>query len=215
MEVSIIIAVHNAERYIGRAVRSALDQKFDKDTFEVIVVNDGSNDNTSKILNYYSNKIKIINLDKKMGLSYARNEGIRSSSGRFIVCLDADDYVHTDLIYIESMYLYLNPQWDAVSCDYCIVNEHEEHIKRVVGDKEPIACGVMFRVERLVDIGLYDPEFEANEEKDLRFRFEKKGNIIKNIELPLYRYRQHSNNLTKNKKVMEKYENLLKVKHSL
>ena len=215
MEVSIIIAVHNAERYIGRAIRSALDQKFDKNAFEIIVVNDGSTDNTSKILDYYSNRIKIINLKKNKGLSYARNEGIRSSRGRFIVCLDADDYMHTDLIYIESMFLYLNPHWDAVSCDYCVVNEHEEHIKRVDGGKKAIACGVMFRVERLIDIGLYSPEFEANEEKDLLIRFKKKKNVVKNIELPLYRYRQHSSNMSKKKDVIKKYDKMLKQKHKL
>jgi len=215
MEVSIIIAVHNAERYIGRAVRSALDQKFDKKAFEVIVVNDGSTDNTDKILDYYKKKIKIINLKKKKGLAFARNEGIRSSNGRFIVCLDADDYIHTDLIYLESTFLYLNPQWDAVSCDYSIVNEHEEHIKRVDGDEKPIACGVMFRVERLIDIGLYDPEFEYNEEKDLRIKFENKNYIVKNIQLPLYRYRQHANNLSKNKAIVKKYNKKLIEKHNL
>jgi glycosyltransferase involved in cell wall biosynthesis len=215
MEVSIIIAVHNAERYIGRAIRSALDQKFDKNSFEVIVVNDGSTDNTSKILDYYSNRIKIINLKKNKGLPYARNEGIRSSKGRFIVCLDADDYIHTDLIYIESMFLYLNPHWDAVSCDYTVVNEYEEHIKRVDGGKKSIACGVMFRVERLIDIGLYSPEFEANEEKDLLIRFKKKKNVVQNIELPLYRYRQHSSNMSKKKDVIKKYDKMLKQKHNL
>lgn len=215
MEVSVIIPVHNAEKYIGRAIRSVLDQTFDKNRFEVIVVNDASTDNTSKILDYYSNRIKIINLKKKKGLAYARNEGIRASSGRYTVCLDADDYMYNDLIFIESSFLNLNPQWDAVSCDYVIVNEYEEHIKRIDGGKKPIACGIMFRVERLIDIGLYNPEFEANEEKDLRMRLEKKNYVIKNIELPLYRYRQHSSNLTKNKSMMEKYDKLLKQKHNL
>jgi hypothetical protein len=166
-------------------------------------------------LDYYKKKIKIVNLPKRKGLAYARNEGIRSSSGRYIVCLDADDYMHNDLIYIESCFLNLNTHWDAVSCDYVIVDEHEEHIKRVSAEKEPIACGVMFRVERLIEIGLYDPKFEANEEKDLRLRFEKKGYLIKNIDLPLYRYRRHSTNITNNKEKMEKYDKLLKEKHNV
>lgn len=215
IQVSIVIAAHNCEKYIGRAVRSAIDQSFDKDKFEIVVVNDGSSDQTSKILDYYSKNIKIIDLTKKKGLAYARNEGIRSSSGRYIVCLDADDYMHNDLIYIESCFLNLNPKWDAVSCDYVVVDEHEEHIQRLSAEDQPIACGVMFRVERLIEIGLYDPKFEANEEKDLRIRFERKGFKIKNIDLPLYRYRQHSKNLTKNKMKMKKYEKLLKQKHKL
>ena len=214
MDVSIIIAAHNAEKYIARAIRSALDQNFHR-KFEVVVVNDGSTDQTQKILDYYSKKIKIIKLPKRKGLAFARNEGIRSSSGRYIVNLDADDYIYNDLIYIESCFLNLNTKWDAVSCDYIIVNEHEEHIGRGSAKEKPIACGVMFRVERLIEIGLYDPEFEANEEKDLRLRLEKKGYVIKNIDLPLYRYRQHSKNMTKNGKIMEKYDKLLKVKHSI
>ena len=52
MDVSIIIAVHNCEKYVARAIRSALDQTFDKDKYEIIVVNDGSTDQTSKILDY-------------------------------------------------------------------------------------------------------------------------------------------------------------------
>ena len=215
MEVSVIIPVHNAEKYIGRAIRSALDQNFDKNKFEVIVVNDASTDNTSKILDYYSNRIKIINLKEKKGLAYARNEGIRASSGRYTALLDADDFMYNDLLYIESSYLNLNPQWDAVSCDYMIVNEHEEHIERKNGEEAPIACGMMFRVERLIDIGLYDPKFEANEEKDLRLRLEKKNYSIKNIELPLYRYRKHSTNLTNNITKMKKYDKLLKEKHNI
>lgn len=215
MEVSIIIPAYNEKKYIARAIRSALDQSMDKKSFEVIVVNDGSTDNTPKILEYYSNMIKIINLKGNKGLAYARNEGIRNSNGRYIVCLDADDYMHNDLIFIESTFLNLNHQWDAVSCDYYIVNEFEEHIKRMCGEENPIACGIMFRVERLIDIGLYDPEFEANEEKDLRIRFEKVGYTIKNVELPLYRYRQHSLNLTKNKEKMEFYEEALREKHNL
>jgi len=213
MEVSIIIAVYNAEKYIGRAIRSALDQNFDKKHFEVIVVNDGSTDNTSKILDYYSKRVKVITFNKRKGLSFARNEGIRNSTGRYIVSLDADDYMHKDTVYLESAFLNLNPQWDAVSCDYYIVNEHEEHIKRVDGAKKPIACGLMFRVERLIEIGLYDPKFEANEEKDLRLRLEKKNYKIKHLEVPLYRYRKHSSNMTKDKKKMKKYDKLLKEKH--
>ena len=215
MEVSIIIPVHNAEKYVARAIRSALDQSWDKKRFEVIVVNDGSKDATTKILDYYSDRVKIIDLKENKGLAYARNEGIRDSNGRYIVCLDADDYIHNDLIFIESTFLNMNPRWDAVSCDYYIVNEFEEHIKRMNGEENPIACGVMFRVERLIQVGLYDIKFQANEEKDLRIRFEKENYIIKNIDLPLYRYRQHASNLTKNKEKMEKYDKRLRQKHNL
>jgi len=214
MEISIIIPVYNAEKYIARAIRSALNQTLDKKRFEVIVVDDGSTDNTSKIFDYYADKVKIVRLKGNRGLAHARNEGIRVSNGRYVVCLDADDYMHNDSIFIESTFLNMNPQWDAVSCDYYIVNEFESHIQRKNGEQDPIACGVMFRVERLIDIGLYDTNFRANEEKDLRIRFAEKYRIS-NIGLPLYRYRQHISNLTKDKKTMEQYSKVLKEKHNL
>ena len=72
----------------------------------------------------------------------------------------------------------------------------------------------MFRIEHLINIGMYDEKFLLNEEKDLRIRFEKKYKIIR-IELPLYRYRMHENNNTKDKKKMKLHLKNLKKKHNL
>jgi glycosyltransferase involved in cell wall biosynthesis len=212
MIVSVIIPVYNAGKYIARCIRSAMNQSLGSDLYEIIVVNDGSTDNTSEVLKYFSEHIKVINLDENMGIAYARNEGIKLSRGRYIVNLDADDYINRDLLYVESLFLNLNANWDAVSCDYFLVNEKEEHIKRVNAKKNPIACGIMFRAEKLIDIGLYDPEFMFNEEMDLRIRFEKKF-TIKHIELPLYRYRQHGNNSSKDQQKKAKFDSLLIKKH--
>jgi dienelactone hydrolase len=82
----------------------------------------------------------------------------------------------------------------------------------VESSKKPIACGIMFRKDLLFDIGLYDEKFRAREEEDLRKRFEKKHSIY-HIPLPLYRYRMHDSNLTKNKKEMTKYKKKLAKKH--
>ena len=71
----------------------------------------------------------------------------------------------------------------------------------------------MFRTDRLFKIGLYDENFKMREEEDLRIRFEK-SHIIKNIELPLYRYRKHENNMTNNTEGMKKYKKILKTKHN-
>ena len=70
----------------------------------------------------------------------------------------------------------------------------------------------MFRKDLLFDIGLYDETFRAREEEDLRYRFLKKHSIY-NIILPLYRYRMHDNNLTKNEIEMDKYKQKLDDKH--
>jgi hypothetical protein len=111
------------------------------------------------------------------------------------------------------MFLNSNPSWDAVSCDYIIVDDDENHIERVRGDDMPIACGVMFRTDRLFEVGLYDEKFKMREEEDLRIRFQK-DHMIRNIELPLYRYRKHGNNMTKNKKAMKEFAKFLKTKHN-
>jgi hypothetical protein len=92
------------------------------------------------------------------------------------------------------------------------VNERGTHIEHVNSEKKPIACGIMFRKDLFYSIGLYDESFRAREEEDLRIRFVKKHKIY-NIILPLYRYRMHNNNLTKNHKEMKKYAKKLKQKH--
>jgi glycosyltransferase involved in cell wall biosynthesis len=212
MIVSVIIPVYNGERYIARCIRSAMNQSLSKDLYEIIVINDGSTDNTAEVLKYVGNHIELINLKNNMGIAFARNEGIKASRGRYILNLDADDYIDRDLLYVESMFLNMNANWDAVSCDYVLVDEKETHIKRVNSQENPIACGIMFRVERLIEIGLYDPKFMFHEDMDLRIRFEKKFSV-QHVELPLYRYRQHDKNSSKDQEKKEKFGDLIKIKH--
>ena len=208
----MIITCHNYARYLSRAIRSVINQTLDSDDYEIIVVNDASTDETEKVMKTYSGRIKPLTLKKNAGLAAARNEGIKSALGRFVVNLDADDYVDENLLQVEMLFLNSNHTWDAVSCDYYLVDENEKHIGRISGSEQPIACGVMFRTDLLFGIGLYDENFKMREEEDLRIRFAKKHNI-KNIELPLYRYRKHDNNMTNNKKGMAKYKKILKSKH--
>jgi glycosyltransferase involved in cell wall biosynthesis len=211
--VSVIITTYNYDRYIERAIRSALDQSLSKRSYEIIVVNDASTDRTEKILENYADDVRVINLEKNVGLAAARNIGIRKAKGQFIVFLDADDYIHRDLLLVQKTFLTENNRLDAVSTDYFLVDERGTHIEHVGADKKPIACGVMFRKDLLYDIGLYDESFRAREEEDLRIRFLKKHSIY-NIILPLYRYRMHNGNLTKNQREMSKYARKLRKKHS-
>jgi glycosyltransferase involved in cell wall biosynthesis len=210
--VSLIITTYNYEQYIERAIRSGLDQSLSKKEYEIIVVNDASTDNTKKILENYKEDVRVINLEKNAGLSAARNAGVKKAKGQFIVFLDADDYIHRDMLLIQKTFLSENNSLDAVSVDYYTVNERGTHIEHVNSEKKPIACGIMFRKDLFYSIGLYDESFRAREEEDLRIRFVKKHKIY-NIILPLYRYRMHNNNLTKNHKEMKKYAKKLKQKH--
>ena len=74
--VSVIIPVFNRERFINKSIRSILDQSLNKDQYEVIVVDDGSNDGTNQILNNYSDRIKILQ-QKKLWSAICLNRGIK------------------------------------------------------------------------------------------------------------------------------------------
>jgi glycosyltransferase involved in cell wall biosynthesis len=211
--VSLIITTYNYAHYVERAIRSALDQTLDSEQYEIIVVNDCSSDETKEVLQNFEGEVRIFNLDINLGLSGARNFGIKKARGQFIVFLDADDYIHRELLRMQKLFLDENNNLDAVSVDYYLVDERGKHLSHVNAQEVPIACGVMFRKDFLYTIGLYDEEFRAREEEDLRIRWAQKYNIY-NIILPLYRYRMHDNNLTKNQDEMEKHRELLQNKHN-
>ena len=90
---SIIIPVYNVEKYIKRCLDSVFNQSF-KD-YEVIVVNDGTKDNSMDIVKDYD--VKIIT-QKNQGLSVARNTGVKKAKGEYIIFLDSDDYIEKDLL---------------------------------------------------------------------------------------------------------------------
>lgn len=211
--VSLIITTYNYAQYVERAIRSAIDQSLSKEQYEVIVVNDCSTDGTEQILENFASDVRVFNLEKNLGLAGARNFGIRKARGQFIVFLDADDYLHKETLRSQKLFLEENNTLDAVSVDYYLVDERGKHIEHVNAQEKPIACGVMFRKDFLYNIGLYDEVFRAREEEDLRIRWTEKYNIY-NIILPLYRYRMHENNLTKNSEMMDEHQKLLAQKHS-
>lgn len=196
-QISVIVPVFNREEYIGRCLRSLLSQSFGKKNFEIIVVNDGSTDSTEKILNAFKEDIKIIKNEKNLGLPAALNKGIKNSKGKYIVRVDSDDYVNSEFLKILHLFVSLNDDCDAVACDYFLVDDSENIIKRVDCERNPIGCGIIFQTTDLISIGLYNEKFLLNEEKELRDRFIKKFSI-RRVSLPLYRYRQHSGNMTNN-----------------
>ena len=195
IKISVIIPIFNQEKYIGRCLRSILSQSFDESFYEVIVVDDGSNDYSIKILEAFSDKIKIVKHKENLGLPSALNSGIKKARGKYIVRLDSDDYVNFD--YLNILYLYIEyNNYDAVACDYYLVDDNEKILEKRNCLEHPIGCAIIFRVDQLVDIGMYDKDFLINEEVELRQRFEKKYSVER-VPLPLYRYRQHVSNMTK------------------
>ena len=212
--VSLIITTYNYANYIERAIRSALDQSLGNSEYEIIVVNDASTDATGQILDNYSDVVRVFNLSENMGLAGARNFGIRKARGQFVTFLDADDYLHSEALRAQNLFLNENNAFDAVAIDYYVVNERGQHIEHISSSEKPIACGIMFRKDYLFNIGLYDENFTAREEEDLRIRWEEAGYGIYHIPVPLYRYRMHENNLTKDNQKMTDSQLKLNHKHN-
>lgn len=215
-KVSVIVSAFNQERFIGRCLRSLLHQNFPQNDFEIIVVNDGSNDKTKYAIGLFidpfDEKLKFIDNKINLGLPLSLNKAIKKSKGKYIVRVDSDDFVNSNFLSFLNLYLEMNNDADAVACDYLLIDDKENEIKRCNCSEEPIACGIMFKKEHLLKIGLYDKDFYYNEERELMIRFEKKFNLQR-LNLPLYRYRRHEKNMSNNANVVKKFDAKLVSKH--
>lgn len=98
MKFSIIVPVYNVEDYLDKCLSSIFSSSYDN--YEVIIVNDGTEDNSEKIIKDYMKKHKNIIYIKQenQGLSEARNHGIKKATGDYIIFVDSDDYIEKDLL---------------------------------------------------------------------------------------------------------------------
>ena len=208
VHVSVIVPVYNSELYIGRCIRSLLNQSINTENYEIILINDGSSDNTKKAIEPFVGDLVIIENKKNLGLPASLNKGIRKAKGQFIVRVDSDDYVHVEFLKILSLHLQLNHSIDAIASDYLLVNNDQDVLSQKNCLKNLIGCGIMFRLKNLIEIGLYDENFLVREEEELMIRFKSKYKISR-LQLPLYRYRKHENNITNNKEKMKKFKKRL------
>ena len=198
MEISVIITNYNYGKYLSRAIRSLKGQSFNQNEFEVIVIDDYSIDNSREIIESIGSYIKPIYNESNLGLATSCNKAIRSAIGKYVIRLDADDYVTMDWLKVHHLFLAHNKgEMDATSSDYLEVDEKENPIRRKNGITFPIACGVMYKTDHMMELGLYDATL-PREDVDFRQRFLKSGKQIFNIPIPLYRYTQHQNSMTKN-----------------
>jgi len=124
--VSIIIPVYNAEKYLDKCLNSILNQTY-KD-IEVIVVNDGSTDNSGKLCEEYRKKdgrIKVVH-QKNSGTSIARNAGIKLSKGKYMEFVDSDDYIEPDMV--EKLVEAMTKNVQLVICGYKSICENKNKI---------------------------------------------------------------------------------------
>jgi glycosyltransferase involved in cell wall biosynthesis len=116
---SIIIPAYNAEKYIKQAINSILNQSFQN--FEIIIVNDGSVDKTSDIIEIYvknNDKIKVVNNIQNESLHIARMNGVFVSNSQYVVFLDADDYFTDNAFSVLNNIINKNPGYDFYEFEY-------------------------------------------------------------------------------------------------
>ncbi len=131
-KISVIVPVYNTEKYLKKCLESIINQTYQE--FEVIIVNDGSTDNSQKIIDKYIEKyqniIKCINKENG-GLSSARNVGIEVAKGDYIIFVDSDDYLETTLL--EQMLPYIQKNIDLVKYKLIKINEENKELERIDG----------------------------------------------------------------------------------
>lgn len=124
-KISIIVPVYNVEDYIEKCIKSILNQVFTE--FELILVDDGSTDNSGKICDKYAEKDnRIIVIHKENGgISSARNIGLNIAKGEYIAFVDSDDYINKNM-YHTLYNLIIKTQSDIAMCNYKTISKDEE-----------------------------------------------------------------------------------------
>ena len=136
-KISIIIPVYNSEKYLDRCFKSILDNKYDN--LEVIVVNDGSSDNSQKIIDGYVKKYPKVFVSinqKNQGIGATRNNGIKKASGKYIMFIDNDDFIDKDYIktHVDNV---LENDYDVVISGYKRVTDEKELFSVSLDGKYP------------------------------------------------------------------------------
>ena len=120
MKVSVIVPVYNTEEYLRKCLDSLVNQDFS--SYEVIIVNDGSTDNSIKVIDEYVRKYDFVKAFSKKngGLSSARNYGIEKASGKYLTFVDSDDYVEES--YLKKLYSIMDKEnSDLAVCEFSYI----------------------------------------------------------------------------------------------
>jgi glycosyltransferase involved in cell wall biosynthesis len=203
--ISIIIPTYNAAQYLGTTIQSVLNQTF-KD-FELLIVDDGSRDNTKEIVKEFDDKRLKYFYQKNKGKSQARNYGIFRSSGQFISFLDADDfYYKTKLKYLLD-FLINNPQVGCVaggvrriSENGQIISEKKHQDNKLITIKDLLfgnsinVCSTLIRTEYVKKIKGFDIFLKRGEDWDFHYRLALSGCsiVVKKDIVCAYRFRQNA-----------------------
>lgn len=232
-QVAIIMPAYNAEKTIEKTIESILNQDYQKENYELIIVNDHSIDNTEQILKKYSEKypqnIKYFNnLMEKKGVSSARNLALSKCNSKYVMFIDADDCYHENMI-ATMLNTMEQHHTDMVVCGYkrILVGKNRERLLHLEEQDAKDIQEIKILLEKLQNVGLYNQlwnkifKFNIIKEnnlkflenisigEDYRFILEYTANCtrIENISKILYDYYSNSQGLN-----LKHYEEKLMVK---
>lgn len=189
-KVSIIVPIYNCEKYLSKCINSLLKQTYEN--LEIILVDDGSTDNSLKICKEYAKnpKIKLIH-QENMGVSVARNVGLKNSMGEYVAFVDADDYVNNN--YIENAVSVLDSNTDFVLLNmfveksnkilrkYYKIKKYDNLIEAMLCLNIPSGPGAKLYSKKIIN--KYNLEFDKNikvgEDLDFNCRYFKYVNNYK------------------------------------
>lgn len=203
--VTVYITSYNYGRYIRQAIESVLAQTLQD--FELIIIDDGSTDESREVIESYGGHPRIVPIfQHNKGLNVTNNIALRAARGRYIMRLDADDWLDRHALEVLSGVLEREPQVGLVFPDYYLVDADGKILEQVrrhdFGDvtllDQPAhgAC-TMIRRSCLLEVGGYDESFRCQDGYGLWIRFIEHFEV-RNVNLPLFFYRQHGSNLTTN-----------------
>lgn len=204
MKITIIVTIYNIEKYIEKCIQSLISQSYKN--LEILLVDDGSSDNSAEICRKYEtedNRVKYLK-KKHEGVSSARNFGMDNASGQYILFVDGDDYMRQDAV--ESLVTeLLKNEYDILVYNYYVVYDTEikmPHIKTYNEDKNKkyilytnSPCDKIFKTDFLKNNGIKFPEGIIYEDLAVIPSLVGYTDNIGFLEEYLYYYVQHPNSI--------------------
>jgi glycosyltransferase involved in cell wall biosynthesis len=208
--ISIIITNYNYSQYVCRAIRSCLNQSV-SELIETIIVDDCSDDNSVDIINdnFSSSDVRKFFLDKNMGVAYCSNLAIKKAKGMYVMRVDADDYIHYKMAEYLLEFVLMNDEYTYAYCDHIKVDKKEKKFERVYLNNDDAllnhGAGILFKKSHLESIGLYEEDMFNCEDMLLLKKLRQNNFNGIYVQLPLYRYFKHDNNMTNDLKNRKKW----------
>ena len=205
--VSVIIPTYNSAKYLAEAIDSVLNQTYTN--YEIIVIDDGSTDNTVEILEQYQDQIHYL-YQENQGVSAARNQGISWAKGELIAFLDADDIFMAHKLEKQVAVFEQEPELGIVNSGFRLIRENGEFIADIkrwqtipeltietwILHQPVLPSAMMFRKQWLEKVEGFDTRWFSSEDVDLVFRLIAQGCLGRWLpEITIY-YRRHDRSAT-------------------